>query len=122
MDNTIHLNSELRITSPEAAVTAIICHEATHADYSYNPDKWIDYTLNNHPGLDPSELHIIVPPFNSIDQEYNCFKNQVETWKELKNGYSDLNNDGWEDIYDQGEAYMKSQIRSVYAKYKLPEY
>jgi hypothetical protein len=110
----------LRTNYPEAAIAAIICHEATHADYSYNPEKWIDYTMNNHPGLDASELHIGVYPFNSIDQEYNAFANAVKVWKDVKNGYDKL--DDLENTYDQGEAYMKNYIRGIPDYKDLPEF
>lgn len=118
--NTIHVNALLRTNYPEAAIAAIICHEATHADYSYNPQKWIDYTLSNHPELNASDIHIDVSPYNSVDQEYNAFGNAVKVWKELKNGYNQLND--LENNYGQGEAYMKSYIRGIPSYRDLPDY
>jgi Tfp pilus assembly protein PilE len=120
--NTIYINQTLQTQSPEAAIAAIICHEATHADYDYYPDKWTASTLSTHPELTESDLHITVYPYNSIDQEYNAFSNQINTWKELKGDGTDTNNDAWEAIYDQGEDYMKAAIRLAYAGQDLPEY
>ncbi|MFA5361649.1 MAG: prepilin-type N-terminal cleavage/methylation domain-containing protein [Candidatus Omnitrophota bacterium] len=121
-DNTIHLNSLLSGESCNEAIAATICHEATHADYSYNPQKWIDSALEQHSELTASDLHITAYPLNSIDQEYNCFKNSVLLWKELQGAKTDAAMDAEEAIYDQGEEYMKAQIRLTYAAQMLPEY
>ncbi len=121
-DNTIHVNSLLKDSSCKEAIAATICHEATHADYTYNSQKWIDYTLAQHPELTASDLHITSYPLNSIDQEYNCFKNSVLAWKELKGPQVDEIMDAEEAEYDQGEDYMKTQIRLSYADQMLPEY
>jgi len=121
-DNTIYVNQNLRTTSPDAAIAALICHEATHADYDHYPAQWTNSTLQAHPELTVESLHITQSPYDSIDQEYNCYVNQVLVWRELKGTHTDANNDAWASIYDQGEAYMKSRIRIAYASQNLPEY
>ncbi|MFH0876669.1 MAG: hypothetical protein V1863_00410, partial [Candidatus Omnitrophota bacterium] len=117
--NTIYINELMRTYAPEPAVAALIAHEATHADYDYEPQKWIDLTLQQHPELTASDVHA---PGNSIDQEYNAFRSQVSVWNETKGSYTDSNNEGWAHYYAQGESYMKSQIRQAYADQTLPEY
>ena len=120
--NTIYVNQILKTISPEPAISALICHEATHADYSYYPDKWTTSTLAKHPELTESDLHITVYPNDSIDQEYNAFSSQMKTWEELKGTYTDANNDGWQAIYDQGEDYMKAELKKPEYYAYLPEY
>jgi len=133
--NTIVVNQLLRTLWPEAAVAAILAHEATHADYDYNPRKWIDATMGRLAGqVNPdtgepyteSDLHIAAYPGDSIDQEYNAFRSQVLVWNEIKGSASEYNNDRMARLYAQGEAWMKSDIRSLYADpdpaKNLPEY
>lgn len=120
--NTIYVNQILKNSAPESAIAALIAHEATHADYDYYPQKWIDRTLELHSELTTDDLHITVLPGDSIDQEYNSFSSQVNTWKEVKGEDTDYNNDAWTAIYDQGESYMKAQIRLAYTGQGLPEY
>lgn len=103
-----------------SAIAALIAHEATHADYDYYPTFWINTTLSRHPELTAAQIHI---PGNSVNQEYDCFCNQMLAWKELKNG-PDSNNDGWMIVYKQGEDVMRSDIKSTYAAHgiNLPDY
>ncbi|MCX5708022.1 MAG: type II secretion system protein [Candidatus Omnitrophica bacterium] len=117
--NTIYVNQSLQAGTSNQAIAALISHEATHADYDYNSQEWIDYTLAQHSELTAADLSI---PDNSIDQEYNCFGKQVAVWNELKDARGDANNDAWAAYYAQGEAAMKAQIRSVYSDQALPEY
>jgi hypothetical protein len=120
LNNTIYINQTYQNNTPNEAIAALISHEATHADYEYNPQKWIDYTLSQHSELTEADLSI--PWSDSIDQEYNCFGRQVLVWNTIKDGKSDLNNDAWAAEYAQGEADMKATIRLVYAAQALPEY
>ena len=112
-NNTIYINQKME-TSSESELAALIAHEATHADYSYNPQKWIDSTLTQHPELTLADLHITVYPGDSIDQEYNAYVNEVLVWKELRVINNGTNgNMGWEFYYDLGEAAMKGEIMSL---------
>ncbi|HAJ56471.1 MAG TPA: hypothetical protein DCL35_01735 [Candidatus Omnitrophica bacterium] len=125
--NTIYVNQELKgtflgVTWSEAAIAAIIGHEAVHADYEYYPDKWIDITLENHPELTVDDLHITADPGNSIDQEYNAFANEILIWKELKGTESNIYIDYDEDLYDQGEDYLKADLRTRDSYATLSEY
>lgn len=143
--NTIYINQELKTTTPESAIASLISHEATHADYDYYPEKRIASTLERHPELTRNDISIardsqgnelyygIYDPetdqiissiviYNSIDQEYNCFSSQINTWKEIKGSDTDYNNDGWQSVYDQGEDYMKSELRRPVYYGDLPEY
>jgi len=117
--NTIFVNKILETQSPPEAIAGIIAHEATHADYDYYPQKWIDSTLAEHPGLSASDLHI---PGNSIDQECNAFGAATEVWNEIKGSLHDTVLDGTAAAYAQGEANMKSAIRSTYQDQSLPEF
>ena len=67
-------------------------------------------------------MHITEYPNDSIDQEYNCFSSQVNTWKEIKGSDFDWNNAIWAMIYDQGEDYMKAELRKPRYYGDLPEY
>ena len=118
LDNTIHVNQADKL-SFDSAIAALICHEATHADYDYNPDKWIASTLAQHRELTEANLHI---PGDSIDQEYNAYADQVNTWNEIKGTDHDVNNDNWAAAFSQGQDDMKAQIRLAYAGQDLPEY
>jgi len=116
----IYVN-ENQSSAPAAALAALIAHEATHADYYYYPDAWIGITMARHSDLAVADIHI---PGNSYDQEYNAFCNQMSTWLELKGSATDSNNDAWLSYYNQGEAEMRSEIRTVYRSVgiELPEY
>jgi len=118
MSNTIKVNNIY--SSSTAALAALIAHEATHADYDYYTDFWISNTKSLHSELTDAEISA---PDNSVNQEYDCFCNQMEAWRELKSG-SDSNNDAWLSVYNQGEDYMRSVIRSTYLSIgqDLPEY
>ncbi|MDP2911759.1 MAG: prepilin-type N-terminal cleavage/methylation domain-containing protein [Candidatus Omnitrophota bacterium] len=120
--NTIYINQGLETLSSEPAISAIINHEATHADYDYYPDKWTASTLAEHSELTESDLHITVYPGDSIDQEYNAFSSGITAWKELKGSYTDYNQDAWQRVYDQGEDYMKAELRKPAYYGDLPEY
>jgi len=120
--NTIYINQTNKEESPEPAIAALISHEATHADYDYYPEKWTASTLAKHSELTEEDLHIEAYPGNSIDQEYNSFSSQINTWKETKGTYTDFNNDAWQAVYDQGEDYMKAELRKPQYYSNLPEY
>jgi prepilin-type N-terminal cleavage/methylation domain-containing protein len=117
--NTILVNSSYQ-NGLASAMAALIAHEATHADYSYFPDFWINTTLSRHPELTRDQISI---PSDSVNQEYDAFCNQMAAWKELKNGF-DTNNDGWLSVYNQGEEYMRDEIKATYAAtgINLPDY
>lgn len=109
----IEINTKLKGTSPDAAIAALIAHEATHADYAYFPDAWIAKTLERHSELTAKDLSI---PYDSINQEYDAFCNQMLAWEELKGSNTDTNNDNWYSVYYQGEATMRAEIRAAYDK------
>lgn len=119
--NIIRVNLILKTISPEQAIAALICHEATHADYWYNPQEWIAKTKAAHPELSDSAISI---PRNSIDQEYNAYRNEVLLWQEVKGGLPDVLLDGLTENYNQGEAYFKTLIALVYMETDplIPEY
>ena len=108
-------------SSPASAIAALIAHESTHADYDYFPDAWVDITLQRHPELQRSDISA---PYNSFDQEYNAFCNEMETWKELKGNDTNSFQDDWLVAYNQGEEYMRNAIRGTYRAngQDLPEY
>jgi Tfp pilus assembly protein PilE len=118
--NTIYVNDKLKDTSSDGAIAALIAHEATHADYEYFPELWISITLTRHQELTADQITI---PGNSVNQEYDAFCNQMAAWQELKTG-PDSNNDGWLSVYQQGEEYMRAEIKATYAMsgIDLPDY
>lgn len=125
-ENTIVVDSGYAAAWTTGAIAAMIAHEATHADFTYNPDSWITETLTRHPELSESDLHIDQSdpaqyPWDSIDQEYNAFQKQAEVWDELKDATNaELDYVSW--LLAQGEAVAKVRIREVYGPLGLPEY
>ncbi|MBF0330512.1 MAG: prepilin-type N-terminal cleavage/methylation domain-containing protein [Candidatus Omnitrophica bacterium] len=118
---TISVNDTFKGMAPET-LAALLAHEATHADYFNYADTWTEKTLLRHPELTASDIHIINPPYNSIDQEYNAMCNQARLWKETKGSLTDANNDGWLAAFNQGPEALKEDIRRIYASLDLPEY
>ena len=117
-DNIIYIDRNFFDSAPDSSILATIVHELTHVDYYLNPQYWKDYTLKQHPELTPDEIHI---PGNSIDQEYNAFKNAVEAYRQLKeDGEEDLRMDYFCAIIEQGEDYAKAEIVKFYNE--LPQY
>ena len=107
--------------APASALAALIAHESTHADYSYFSDAWIDITLQRHPELQITDIHA---PSDSFDQEYNAYCNEMNIWIELKGTDTNSFQDDWLAVYNQGEEYMRTEIRSTYRAngQDLPEY
>lgn len=126
--NTIYLNDLLQTATSAQVLATLIAHEATHADYSYNPEQRIAETLARHPELTRADLHIDVAPGNSIDQEYSAFRSEILLWKELRGTVTGPLDplaqelDSNTVLYDQGEAFLKAQIRITYSDQTLPEY
>ena len=143
--NTIYVNQTLKTTASEAAIAATIVHEATHADYAYNPEKAIAKTLERHPELERKDINIIRDEFdnersfyvydpetesykvqvmlmNSIDQEYTCFSNEVKLWQEIKGDQTDRHLDRTLALYKQGEDDLKADLRLRESYADLPRY
>lgn len=113
----IVIRENLHTLYPESAIAAIIAHEATHADYDLNPDRWITSTLAAHPELTRDDLHIDVAPYYSLDQEYHCFETGVLVWRQTKQAGDECDAMDAEDaLYSQGEAYMKADIADRYGE------
>jgi len=121
--NTIFLNRDMPSNGyTDNAVASIITHESTHADYTYYPQAWIDATKAAHPELTDSDIHITQPPYNSIDQEYQAFNNDVNVWREIRGTDTNDELDYEITLQDLGEAAFKDAIRVAYAAQHLPEY
>lgn len=90
--NEITISETLRDASPNV-LSAYLAHEGTHV-MSDKPD--------------------------SIVQEYHAYKNQTETWENLKAEEVDTNLGAWADTIHRGELEAKREIRRRYAD--LPEY
>jgi len=113
----IVIRANLHTLYPESAIAAVIAHEATHADYDLNPDRWIASTLAAHPELTRDDLHIDVEPYYSLDQEYHCFETAVLVWRQTKQAGDECGEMDAEDaLYSQGEAYMKADIADRYGE------
>ena len=109
--NRIYVNTRTMQDSSDAAIAAVIAHEATHADYDYYGSFWTSTTLSRHPELADATLSY---PDNSVLQEYDCMTNSCETWKELKTGPNEFNDD-WLDAYEQGTAYFWTTVKTSYS-------
>jgi Tfp pilus assembly protein PilE len=124
--NAIQINSVMissfHWTSEMLATT--IGHEATHADYTYNPDIWTSTTIERHPELagHPELLHITQPPLDSVDQEYNANVAEVGLWKEIKGGQTDPILDFKQAKMSEGEASYKAYLQSIPAYAVLPDF
>ncbi|MDD5072296.1 MAG: prepilin-type N-terminal cleavage/methylation domain-containing protein [Candidatus Omnitrophica bacterium] len=121
--NTIFVNENLpALGYPDTAIASIITHEATHADYDYHPQAWIDATKLAHPELTDSDIHITKYPGDSIDQEYQAFNNATTTWREIRGADRNTEMDDWITLQDTPpppidigpEAAMKAEIRTRY--------
>jgi len=119
--NTIFVNQNATATYTEAALAAIVAHEATHADYDYNPQEWIDATKAAHPELTDDDIHIDRYPGNSIDQEYNANKAMVELWDVVKDS-SNGNLDFYSAAFATGEDNFKTILKAMPAYRELPDY
>ncbi len=124
--NTIYVNYLLEEDTDifgsaysDKAIASVVTHEATHADYSYNPDFWINDAIVNH-GQSPEDIHITQDPYDSIDQEYNAFNNATLVWGEIKGTETNEELDGWLDIVGS-EIAMKQEVRSRYSSLKDEE-
>ena len=105
----------------DIALAGLLNHEAMHADYLFNSQKWIDQTVSDH-GVPAGDVHISSPPYDSYDQEYHAFENTALLWKELKGAEKNEQLDITEAYYDLGESYLKDAIRTSYAGMGLGEY
>jgi prepilin-type N-terminal cleavage/methylation domain-containing protein len=117
--NTIYVNDLLKQSTlafgpaySDNAIATVITHEATHSDYSYNPDFWINDAIVNH-GQAPEDIHITQDPFDSIDQEYNAFNNCALVWNEIGGTETNEELDIWKDMIGD-EVAMKIEVRSRY--------
>jgi Tfp pilus assembly protein PilE len=143
--NTIFINENLKEEKSESVIASVICHEAVHADYDYNPERRIALTLERHPELTRDDFsidryengeEIIYPIYDpeseeyerrvfirgSLDEEYNAFATDVELWKEIKGTESDWSMDRDLATYEQGEAAFKADLRTRSSYVDLPEY
>jgi hypothetical protein len=123
----VYINTATTGGFTSAALAAYLSHEAMHADFYFDPNKWVAQTLADHPELTNADIHINRIPFNSayapydsIDQEYHAFSNQALLWKEIKGTEVNAQLNVVVTLYDMGEADLKAAIRPAYLT--LPEY
>lgn len=93
--NEITINEDYKDADP-SILAAHLAHEGTHVEW-------------NAQGIP-----------DSIDQEYNAFKNEKEVWDELKGKNNDEQCDWVSSMIEQDEADAKMQLRLMYKN--LPEY
>jgi len=60
--------------------------------------------------------------FDSIDQEYISFANELEVWKEIKGNDTYFPLDFDLGLYEQGESFLKASLRMRSSYVSLPEY
>lgn len=120
-NNTISLADNYRFTADHAGMASILAHEAVHADYTYNPQRWIDYLSRRHPEVSSNSI-----PRNSIDQEYNAVSLQVLTLQAIQGTPqltpSEARRLLRHNLYYQREDYLKDLIRGTLNYGVLPEY
>ncbi|HTY44636.1 MAG TPA: type II secretion system protein [Patescibacteria group bacterium] len=145
-ENTIMVNQSLKAEPgwPAAAIACSIIHEATHADYDYNPEKWIQRILERWPTYqgvaltqalitDPKQAILYYNPatqtyeqkpslYYSITEEYFTNSNEAEAWRELKGSYTQDFEDGKLARFNQGEEAIRAYLRSIPAYAHLPEF
>ena len=137
-ENLIAINQSLRDDPgwPSESIAAIITHEATHADYFYNTNTWVNRITTLWPQddgpfhVDPAKL--IDPTTNklyySITEEYFTNANEAQLWKEYQAGYAGVPGDGIDfengkvANYDQGEAVIRAYLRAIPGYAGLPEF
>lgn len=147
-DNAIRLNQDLKTRPgwPAEAIACVIMHEATHADYNYNAEKWISRILERwptyqgipltrdlltlgqayyyNPETQTYEAQPLLDP--SITAEYFANCNEAEAWRELKDSYPDNIADGILkgklDRFNQGEDAIRAWLRSISVYSTLPEF
>ncbi len=122
VENKISVNPLATTDWPSAALAAAIAHEATHADYDYNSQEWIDDTLERHPELGTGDLHITVYPGNSIDQEYMACCRHIAIWNELKGDQTNAVMDSYSNIIAAGEDFAKVYLKGISGYADLPDY
>lgn len=111
-DNKIAINSSLSGSSA-SLLASIIAHESTHADYAYNPQKWIDSTLGRHTELVLDDLHINTYPYYSLDEEYMAFYETSVAWESLKERETNSYMDSIVSLIAAGEDFTKAYLRSI---------
>lgn len=116
--NTIFVNENATSGYSDQALASLIAHEATHADYDYNTQEWIDATLAAHPELTTADIHA---PANSIDQEYNCDAAMLELWSVIRDGPNTAL-DTYQDHFEDGEEDFKDWLQTFEAYAALPLY
>lgn len=132
--NTIFVSDRLKTTMPASAIAAVIAHEATHADYDWNPEKAIAETLARHTELSRDDINIFriddteiifwiedpetntiqfrVLLLNSLDQEYISFVSTATVWSEIKGTDTNASLDFELFLYQQGEDVYKANLRT----------
>jgi len=137
-DNLIAINQSLQNDPgwPTESISAIITHEATHADYFYNTAKWYNRITTLWPEadgpyyVDPTKLIDPVSGglYYSITEEYFTNANEAQLWREYQANYAGVPGDGinFENDkvtrYEQGEAVVRAYLVSIPAYHDLPEF
>lgn len=125
--NTVYLSNALAAAWTKEEFSSILVHELTHADYSHNTEKWVADTIERL-GVaredlswcrDPVTLEYVLG--DSIDQEYNAFKQMVLLWREVRGSQRIYALDTLLSYYTMDEAYgtdlLYSYVASAYAGY-----
>jgi type II secretory pathway pseudopilin PulG len=118
--NAIYINSRLR-TEPywsEAAVACVIMHEAVHADFFYNPDKWAA-RISDQWGIAIGNLEGI-ELYDTQIQEYFTHSLEAATWLAIKGDYRNPSLDEKAGYYYSGEAAIRNYIAGIPGYAKLP--
>ncbi|OGX23774.1 MAG: hypothetical protein A3J51_00690 [Omnitrophica WOR_2 bacterium RIFCSPHIGHO2_02_FULL_45_21] len=119
--NTIYIDDTLKTDWTKEAIAALIIHEALHADYTHNTEKWVTATLERYPTITRNDLAWYTNPVtgeviltDSIDQEYNAFTQEAIFWKEVKAAQANDVQDYILALYEQGGSVLYIEIALTY--------
>ena len=105
------------------ALAEVMAHEGTHAWFHFESAAAEAATLNVHPALTQSNLHISTYPGNSIDQEYHAFMAGFRLWNQVDDGSDpSLTTDANFFLSAPEELLKQLAVRPTYADLGLPEF
>jgi hypothetical protein len=124
LTNHIALGTNIGSAWTAEAIACVLIHEAMHADYAHNTEKWVADTVSML-GVPREELNWTTDPvtgeevlLDSVDQEYQAFKVAVLLWNEVKGTQTNEELDDLADKYAQGEAVLYNEVASRYVGYE----
>ncbi len=123
LSNNIAVNTELGSSWSAEAIACVMAHEALHADYVHNTEKWVADTMGRL-GVTREELNWYTDPVtgeeilgDSVDQEYQAFQLAARLWKEIRGTQTNDELDYIAMLYDQGGTVLYNAVALTYIGY-----